>query len=721
MNAHKAHTRQAGVGLIELLVSVLVLSVGLVALARLQIELVRGAADSRARSAAVALAEEKLEDLRSYAVINGVGAWSTGATQQAWSWIDDNAGGRIGPQITFGLGLELEGVRYTRTWQVDDITYTSSIGPAAGIPTDYKNVTVTVAWQDEQGDTQQVQLTDSIMDIPPGNVIAASQPVTARPPGPEILYTPGAAPEIISVPIDVGGGKRRETTKPLPDVVGNSGTHVVRFDVVNYHSNGSEFIVDKREEFITVNCTCQVGTAGPARTPARAVFQNGILRDVPGRVVSKARGNYTATGSSFDDVCIVCCRDHVDYSEAGTNYFYDPTDSTAHQHYRMSAGTTPVNSGSYDEACRLKRVNGVFQAFEDWNLRDLMVLPAAFLTDANTQQQYVDYVQDAVEAVVTSGSMPAKPSGRDTTVVSGQFKQLFGRSLYVDLPDGLASYISAALAADPSKTFADFLNVVPFYEINLTKLADWASVNSVAVPVSTDVVRVTSSDIKDEGENADEYSRGRAEGQAAASAPPADVRVLASLKPSNTGVTGTPPIRPDEDAIHSRTAPVTAGSGQNIRKYYATAVDPTGETPAEHRDDSIIVSFSGTTPPPTCPPTCDPPPPPPPPAPVGIAGDLLKWDGASGNNKPHLSVTGVTFAGTGGSTSGSCTLNKQGNNADFSCTVPSGWSGNIVFAPSSLTFCTASSCAAGTVLSGDQRPYTNVTTNQGNQTTWVMN
>lgn len=716
---------QRGLSLVEVFVALLVLSVGLIALAKLQVDLVRGSSDARTRTTALALAEAKLEDLRTFSVVGDATtpAWSAAtapnpATQMAWRHIADNTGGRLLPQATYSSTLEVAGVRFLRTWDLDNAytpqhVYTGT----GGITANTKDVTVTISWVNELGATQQVSVIGNVADIPPGNVAMASQPVSARPTGPQVNYTPGNAPEVIAVPIDVGGNKKRETTKPLPDVVGGSGTHVVTFDVVNYQNNK----VLEREEFATINCTCSIGTVGAARTPARAVFQNGDVVDVPGRVVQKMRGNYNATGNSFDDLCVTCCRDHFDYSEGGVDYLYGATDgNNPHRHY-LPPSNTPVTSGDYLEACRMKRVNGVFAVFEDWKLQDLTLLPGNFLVDPTSQAAYAAYVQAVVRDKVMNTNVATKPSGRDTTVISGGSNQLFGRAIYVDLPVGMATFIQNQV--NNGANFIDFLDIIPFYEINLTKLSEWSSRNNP-------VVRVTGSDIETELVNQDEYSRGRAEGNAPVATPNTNVRIIDSLAMGNTGVTGTSAISPAEDDRHPRTLAETVGNGQDIKKYYSTPSDPNEmPAPAEHLDDSILVTFQGTTPPPPPPcdplvdPTCVPPPPPPPPPPVAIAikGDLFKWSGATGNNKPHMSVTGAQFVGSNGHTSGACVMNPQGNSNDFTCNVYVGWSGVIRFSPSSLTYCTAASCGAGTVLSNDERSYSNVLSGLLNEDTWVSN
>jgi type IV pilus modification protein PilV len=697
------HRRQRGLSLVEVFVALLVLSVGLIALAKLQVDLVRGGADARARTIALSLAEEKVEDLRAFALTDGSGAWNTSnavnpAFVMAWSYIDTNTGGRLVPQATYSSALEVAGVRFTRTWEVDDRDFTNV---ASGITSRTKDVRVTVSWQNEAGATQTVNTVANLVEIPPGNVALASEPVAERPPGPKINYTPGVAPEIISVPIDTGTGKR-ETTKPLPTVVGSSGSNLVRFDVVNYHQDGSRFVVDKREEFVTVNCTCAFAADGPARTPARTVFQNGTIRDVPGKVVlpGKTRGVDTQTGVNAQPLCQICCRDHHDVSDDEGDHFFNPSDTQPHDHYRMSvSATTPVSSTSigaeYDEACRLKRVNGVFQVFEDWKLDTLTVLPGDFLTNLETQDDYVNYVKDYVEYRVLGGSEPAKPTGRDTSVPSGANKQLFARALYVEVPDGLADYINEQLLLDPSKQFEDFLDQIPFYDLNLTKLANWSSRNRP-------VVRVTSTAVRTEAINQDAYSRGRAEGvpydtrttPVSGSTVPVDVRLIASLRMSNTGVTSTPPISPNEDEGHLRDTPPlvspTTGPPENRQLYYATTVDPEPTLPLEHRDDSVLVTYL-------------------PPGSPGISGDIFPSSNVTAGS-PQLLITSVRFEGT---SNGACTLNVVGASVDYTCIVPSDWSGSIVFSPSTLTYCGIADCSLSL------QPYSNVTASLLGQTVWV--
>jgi Tfp pilus assembly protein PilX len=389
--------RQAGLSLVEVFVALLVLSVGLIALARLQVDLVRAGGDSRARAAGVAIAEAKLEDLRTFSLKQaGAGVtWPVAANQPvAWSMIADNAGGRIASGA-----ISQAGIAYNTSWTS---TVQSTDGPVAGGGSQsfYKDVAVNVSWTGPDGIAQTVTVATSIPDTPPVLTALASAPIAGGN-GPALLHTPGLAPEVIAVPVDVGGTTRRETSKPLPTIKKTADSTMVTFDVVNYDAN--TLAIQRREEFVTITCACTFAGTGSARTPAKAVLVGNRLRDQPGKVVTKTIG--APANVQQPALCNICCRDHHDYTDGTDTYRYKPADSVNHAHYVKATSrfglvtTAAVTTGNYDEACRLKRVNGIFQVFEDWDLRTLTVLPKADLeVNAPNAAQYVQAVQDFVIA-----------------------------------------------------------------------------------------------------------------------------------------------------------------------------------------------------------------------------------------------------------------------------------------------------------------------------------
>lgn len=671
---------QRGLSLVEVFVALLVLSVGLIALAKLQVDLVRGSSDARTRTLALALAEEKIEDLRTFARADGAGTWSVTANPMAWSYLNGPAitapptppdtscspactGGRIPPQTAYGSTLEVDGVRFKRTWEVTDRDFTNA-GPPS-ITSRTKDVRVTVTWENELGVEQQVSLFASLVDIPPGNVALASVPVAERPEGPQITYTPGAAPEIIAVPIDLGTGKR-ETSKPLPDVEARGYANQVSFDVVNYHTEGSETLVDRREEFVTVNCRCALAGPGRGRTPARVAFSGTALRDLPGKVVtSKSQtGRVLTSGPAGESdqppLCSVCCRDHHDGPTetvgSTTDYNrYKPTDTTDHRHYLRNPSTgafteATATGDAYDEACRLKRINGVFQVFEDWNLQTLTVARSQFLQADPGLSTYVTYVQDYVDALVRGSSAPAKPTGRDFDIAPGAGAQALGRGIYIDrMPDELVTFIAARIADG-----LPYLEYVPFYEVNLTKLANWSlnttagasSPNAAPCPPGDDsamILCVTNEAIVDEGLSEINYSRGwTVAGHAPAGG---SLRVVETARGSNTGLTGTPPISTVDDSV--------------TRSDYVTVAVDAGATVGGVQGNVSFCSISGR--------------------------------GAAARKDALFDALRVNFTGGGG---GSCTKDRTGTSMKYSCAgIPTGSTITIVpsFSPTGSMTATPSS------------------------------
>ncbi|HWI12060.1 MAG TPA: prepilin-type N-terminal cleavage/methylation domain-containing protein [Burkholderiaceae bacterium] len=134
-----APRHQRGTTLIEALIAFLVLSLGLLAVARVQTQLRQNADVARQRSEAVRLAQEDLESLRAFAVL----AAAPGA--RSFEAIADDA-----------HTVESAGGSYLVTRRVD----------AAATP-HAKNVSVGVAWTDRSGGAQQFGLASVIAGTAP--------------------------------------------------------------------------------------------------------------------------------------------------------------------------------------------------------------------------------------------------------------------------------------------------------------------------------------------------------------------------------------------------------------------------------------------------------------------------------------------------------------------------------------------------------------------------
>ena len=138
-----------GFSLIEILVTLVVLGVGLIALARFQVTMMQGGTLARERTEAVTLAQEKMEQLRSYR--------STKTLANEFDYGDIISSTNTTKETVSGINAI-----YTRVWSV-----TTSVANAAY---QYKDVTVTVTWPSKAGadaNDSKVVLTSVISNTDP--------------------------------------------------------------------------------------------------------------------------------------------------------------------------------------------------------------------------------------------------------------------------------------------------------------------------------------------------------------------------------------------------------------------------------------------------------------------------------------------------------------------------------------------------------------------------
>ncbi len=542
MNSRAVSTR-AGFSLIEVLVSVVVMSFGLLSLAALQSTLFKSGAESRAQSVALSMASEKLEYFDGY---------RDRAEFQGFTDGNDTA-------------VTVDGIGYTRSWVVDRYAYPE---PTATVPNpsfekltadtgetpagyvsnnEFKRIQVKVAWTDATGASQEVALESAIAALSPQDTAkVAKVSSTGGPRGPEIIIKNPANEEGV-IPIAVGDGTDTAATNPKPEVAGKSNSQRVietRFDVLTYAAlSGTEnALAQSRVETIVAGCTCDYGNAPPTSSRGkRPTYWNGL------RYVAPADATYAppagvATAVEIQSAqCTICCRDHHDPSGVkGAKFDPRRADHTAHQLFNASTGQLGdlSNAGKYTEACRLIRVDGIFRVAADM-YNDYMNL---LQTDNGTDSTVSDYVPTAaattnyqnfvleyldtkfVDGASGSYNTVLDPSG---TVVAGlestysinnptspiliprpttssgttTEKWLHDRGLYVDyLEDEARQAVidakndcpgtgTASPTAEQLRTCV--LKVLPFTTINLTELADWTPASGSQIVVSNNDFRTT--------------------------------------------------------------------------------------------------------------------------------------------------------------------------------------------------------------------------------------
>lgn len=140
------HRPQRGVSLIEALVALAIMAFGLLGVAAMQSALRSSADVSRQRAEAVRMAQQKIEQLRGFAVLASA---PTGQLDY-----EDVVSGSDAPAPPTGY----ENTTFARSWTVT--------APASGEPA-FKVVSVSVSWTDRAGATDSITLASNIMRASP--------------------------------------------------------------------------------------------------------------------------------------------------------------------------------------------------------------------------------------------------------------------------------------------------------------------------------------------------------------------------------------------------------------------------------------------------------------------------------------------------------------------------------------------------------------------------
>lgn len=150
---------QKGLGLIEVLVTVVIVSIGLLALASFQGNLLFGSADNKARSEARALAETKIEELRSSIEVGDIADTGDGNT----GYLDIAA-------LTEGTYSDIPtsgtNALFIRTWEIEDMDAVTESFLSGAPPR--KRISVEVCWpRPRNACTDQIYAVSEIAWIDP--------------------------------------------------------------------------------------------------------------------------------------------------------------------------------------------------------------------------------------------------------------------------------------------------------------------------------------------------------------------------------------------------------------------------------------------------------------------------------------------------------------------------------------------------------------------------
>lgn len=142
MSSVTKQNNSAGFSLVEVMVSLVILSVGLIGMAKFQTAVLKSSSDSQARSEAITIAQSKLEEFKSFETLEAYNDIESSADLIAEAEDDGD---------TLEFKVDGTSAEYTLDWSI-----TENTAP------DYLEVTVTVAWEDSIGSPQQVSI-DSII------------------------------------------------------------------------------------------------------------------------------------------------------------------------------------------------------------------------------------------------------------------------------------------------------------------------------------------------------------------------------------------------------------------------------------------------------------------------------------------------------------------------------------------------------------------------------
>ncbi|WP_056132876.1 prepilin-type N-terminal cleavage/methylation domain-containing protein [Lysobacter sp. Root494] len=360
-------SKQVGFSLIEVLIAVVVLATGLLALSALQGALVRNSADAKARSQVAIYAQSLVEAARQ----QGYGAIPTGNQQALLSTSTGNA-------LTAAA----------QAMGVSTLSESTTIAEITNGSSKYKTIDLGLQWTDVTGAPRNIHVRSVVSPLLLSqNLLNELDPPTGGSYRP-IVRRPSPVTEGM-IPIAMGGGEDTAATNPKPELVGRNNDTLVsdtRFDLLTF--NASEGLAsgfarfDKRIETAMVGCTCQAGLDG-FPTGGNAPEVNVLLRDRAYRPSYWDGTRYTQpvaagvptrspdTSVAQSELCDVCCRDHDDAGATGPKF--NPW-STTHAHYLNIAGS-PATTGTFLEACRVIRVDGIWRVTPDPKVQDIALLP----------------------------------------------------------------------------------------------------------------------------------------------------------------------------------------------------------------------------------------------------------------------------------------------------------------------------------------------------------
>lgn len=497
-----------GFGLLEILISLALFSLGIAMQSYLFLQIRQNMSSAENQRLAWRIAEQKFDDLHDFYQLQNDADFD-------YSDIQSNQGGK---QLFGNLLLPAGKVdsRWTGnnktafdlSWQVENGYWQNSqlrydnLNTAQTIP-DQKRITLNVSWFEAE-QRQQISVQGIVAAVSPNSEILLYRSITSKPSQPAILTS---STDNSSDSVSIAVNEHLNQRSKIRYLQSDKTTELLR----DSYDNQGKLL--QQTQFLTVSCQCQFDGYGTQKTAAYADWNptTQTLEPQTGNDVYKARGceldalNGACT-TKTDSVCQRCCRDHHDpelksLDNKGRPYcnpsagvfdqcydpFRDPTDYTNGQHKHYNSMGLAVSSGPYLESCRLRAIKGNFEVFQDWHRLDMTILPLQWLSDntARYQSLLTATLKSAINNSDTyrgqiSPTQPvnnlAWPDKRQYLnwsspwiLNSGENLMLSSRGLYLDY---LNANTVTALKQALAKAKPDY-SQIPFYEIPLNSFAPY--------------------------------------------------------------------------------------------------------------------------------------------------------------------------------------------------------------------------------------------------------
>jgi type IV pilus modification protein PilV len=557
---------QSGFSMIDVLVAIIVLATGLLALGVLQAALTRNGVDARTRTQVAAYAQGLMDQMRgagydAFSAPSGSTCTTLGATYAAGTpptcaaTITASSSACSATSQTFLQKMQCDAYNaqtYTGVSNLSStITTSEYYGSTGGTwvstkPTGYsdktphyKDVSVATTWTDAMGQSRTMAYNTTVSPVtvtPTDNSLDTASFILSASTTPKVRESnPGTTLGVI--PIALNPTSDAAATNPKP-VVTNTGT---TFSQYTYNSTASSYggnLITARVDTKVIQCKCKYGgsvTNDPnlgtiLLQPYRPTYWDGYHYTSPLATSGTSSTTGIDTAATQDTDCDICCRDRND---ATTDTIKFDSFSGVTSHYNWVSGSLATSTDSYQQACRMIRVDGAYAVATEIHNYFFGMLPtdncssqgsAAAPTgctsgltasdtvpSSTTENTYATFVKDYLKTNLTSlkttgqategsaspltaGSTSAAryigttyalnaPTNITINLPNSVSRWQYARGLFIDYLESSAQTVLTNAIANCTDSDVNncALPVLPFTTVNMTELGNWTADASGAV------------------------------------------------------------------------------------------------------------------------------------------------------------------------------------------------------------------------------------------------